>query len=203
MGNIKLILFFIINILIIIIIIIININIMSTTCTICFESTGHTNKRTLSCGHSFHFKCLKRWEETLNLKNKNTDICLNLYHCPYCRTKYSNIVLRERKLNTYEIEVRRLYISNFRRYVNDVYGESCPKNKINKLGDMYAFILKKNNLTILLNYKFKLHSIINILLEKIALLKTDVLNVLTKGGIDEATYISFCKKSDLILKKIK
>ena len=176
---------------------------MSTTCTICFESTGHTNKRTLSCGHSFHFKCLKRWEETLNLKNTNRAICLNPYHCPYCRTKYSNIVLRERKLNTYEIEVRRLYISNFRRYVNDVYGESCPKNKINKLGDMYAFILKKNNLTILLNYKFKLHSIINILLEKIALLKTDVLNVLTKGGIDEATYISFCKKSDLILKQIK
>lgn len=176
---------------------------MSTTCTICFESTGNTNKRTLSCGHSFHFKCLKRWEETLNLKNKNRAICLNPYHCPYCRTKYSNIVLRKRKLNESEIEAINLYISNIRRYIDDVYGERCPKNKINKLGDMYTFILKKNNLTILLKYKFKFNSFINILLGKNASFKTDALNVLTKGDIDDATYISFYKKSDLILKKIK
>ena len=54
-------------------------------CSICFEAiTAKTGCTTTSCGHTFHFSCLARW----NLQKIHTEDSQN---CPMCRNNLSEI----------------------------------------------------------------------------------------------------------------
>ena len=45
-------------------------------CSICFQKIKWYNKKSLSCGHVYHKKCLQEW-----FKKKQV--------CPYCRKDFS------------------------------------------------------------------------------------------------------------------
>ena len=81
----------------------------SGECSICFEPLKKSKfSLQLSCGHTYHFKCLRRWQK----EQPNCPLCRasTRYHCyhhvyPYAFSKYNhkrfpslfNVVLKELK----------------------------------------------------------------------------------------------------------
>lgn len=63
-------------------------------CVICHEQITIYNKKTLNCGHCFHFKCIKHW-----IKHSQKHI---YYSCPTCRkTHITKFIAR----NDYQIVI--------------------------------------------------------------------------------------------------
>ena len=65
-------------------------------CIICHDQITIYNKKTLHCGHCFHFKCIKDW-----IKHSHIHI---YYTCPICRQKYIT--------NSFRIKNKQIVINN-------------------------------------------------------------------------------------------
>lgn len=81
-------------------------------CSICFEQVPSTNSartKRLSCGHSYHFRCILKWFElsedcpVCRKKQSNDDIIIFKNNVEETlRSKYKNLI------KTYEKEISRL-----------------------------------------------------------------------------------------------
>jgi len=58
-------------------------------CVICHEQITIYNKKTLNCGHCYHFQCIKDW-----IESSHNDIH---YTCPTCR--HINISINKKYRN--------------------------------------------------------------------------------------------------------
>lgn len=95
-------------------------------CSICMERIK--NKYTISCKHSFCYKCIKKWEKTNNT-------------CPNCREPFSIVPVRTTRSMTKHIREEEIHIQlrDLLVSIKNYKGENAKDDKINTVNK----VLKK------------------------------------------------------------
>ena len=156
-------------------------------CSICYNKLNKIY-RELSCGHRFHHKCLKLCEDT-----SNNDI----YSCPYCRNKYENMILRTNF--KYNGKKRKdVYTNVLSKMVIDVNNAPTKKDKVDIVNNIFQYILKEDNVAMVLNKKFGFQKFLDVVITKVNELSYDVHE---DGNITKEQCQEFKKNRELIIEK--
>ena len=97
------------------------------TCAICFEKLNKNTPK-LSCGHSFHVKCLRKWEKIGKKLN-----------CPLCRAEI-RIYPYTRSWKRHPITCST--IRKLLHIINDIYN---PHDKISYINIIFNLIWENRN----------------------------------------------------------
>ena len=150
-------------------------------CPICYEKLGRIYKE-LPCGHRYHYKCIKIYE---NLK-KNENL-----KCCYCREPYRIMKLRDRKLTGKEQNKKLIFCNSLKNLLNNVSINKELNTKVIVVNNIFKIIIKE--IDMIKNQKFNFNTLLPIVINKLSDLSFEINKLNIEGKINEKQYSIFNK----------